>query len=78
MSILKELGICLSYVKRDNKKNDEEIDIVLLTPKSPVIYNYISSYGELGFVNTDFKKIAKEYCEWMKNIILILDFVLKI
>ena len=64
MSILKELGICLSYVKRDNKKNDEEIDIVLLTPKSPVIYNYISTYGELGFVNTDFKKIAKEYCEW--------------
>ena len=66
VSILKELEIFFSYVKRDNKKNDKEIeiDVVLLTPKSPVIYNYISTYGELGFVNTDFMIIAKEYCAW--------------
>ena len=66
VSILKELEIFFSYVKRDNKKNDKEIeiDVVLLTPKSPVINNYISTYGELGFVNTDFMIIAKEYCAW--------------
>ncbi len=51
---------------------------MLLTSKSPVIYNYLSTYGESGFINTDFMKIAKNIVNGMKNLILTLEIVLKI
>ena len=60
VNILKELGIYFSWVK----KEDKIVDVILLIPKSPVLYNYISTYGDIGFVNTDLKDTAKKYCEW--------------
>ena len=60
VNILKVLGIYFSWVK----KEDKIVDVILLIPKSPVLYNYISTYGDIGFVNTDLKDIAKKYCEW--------------
>jgi hypothetical protein len=58
---LSNLGIYISYVKRDEKNND--IDFVLLTPLSINLYNYISSYGKTGFQNWKYNDLASEYSD---------------
>ena len=58
---ISNLGIYISYVKRDEKNND--IDFVLLTPLSINLYNYISSYGKTGFQNWKYNDLASEYSD---------------
>lgn len=57
VSSLNKLKINFSYVKR----KDEIVDLVLLTPKSSSIYNYISTYGESAFEDENFKTLAKSF-----------------
>ena len=56
---LNKLKINFSFVKR----NDEIVDLVLLTPKSSAIYNYISTHGDSGFNDTQLKILAKSFLE---------------
>ena len=62
---LSNLGIYISYVKRDEKNND--IDFVLLTPLSINLYNYISSYGKTGFQNWKYNDLASEYSDYLEK-----------
>jgi hypothetical protein len=58
-SILNKLGINFSWVK--NRINKELVDIVLLTPKSSILYNYISTHGKFGIKNKEYREKVKEF-----------------
>ena len=58
-SILNKLGINFTCVK--NSINNKLFDIVLLTPKSSILYNYISTYGKYGIKNKEYREKVKEY-----------------
>ena len=60
ISFLSRLKIIFSYVKRDSYSN--VIDLVLLTPNSMALYNYISTQGESGFEDENLKSLAKNFC----------------
>ena len=59
VNILNELKINFSYVKNNNTNN---IDLVLLTPRSTAIYNYLSTHGETGIDETEIKNLARDFC----------------
>ena len=61
-SILNKLGINFSWVK--NRINKELVDIVLLTPKSSILYNYISTHGKFGIKNKEYKEKVKEFINY--------------
>ena len=56
--ILNKLGINFSWVIRDKKL----VDVIMLTPKSSVLYNYISTHGNMGIENKKFKLMAQKFC----------------
>ena len=58
--LLNELSINFSCV--EDKINTKYVNVVLMTPKSPVLYNYISTRGNLGIKDKAYKKLVKEYC----------------
>ena len=35
-----------------------------MTPESPVLYNYISTNGNIGIKDKKYKKLVKEYCSF--------------
>ena len=59
VSILNKLGIYFSWIKCDNDKNS--IAVVLLTPKSSTLYNFISTHGSYGIGNEKYKNEMKEF-----------------
>ena len=61
-SILNKLGINFSWVT--NRINKELVDIVLLTPKSSILYNYISTHGKFGIKNKEYKEKVKEFINY--------------
>ena len=59
LTILNNIGINFSYVKRD--KNSDFIDYVLLSPLPIILYNFISTNSEEAFKNRLLKNLAKSY-----------------
>ena len=59
VSILNKLGIYFSWIKCDNNKNS--IAVLLLTPKSSTLYNYISTHGSYGIGNEKYKNEMKNF-----------------
>ena len=57
--ILNQIGINFSWVLREEGKYF--VDVVLLTPKSPTLYNYLSTHGNLG-IEKEYKNMVKNYC----------------
>ena len=60
--LLNELSINFSC--DEDKINTKYVNVVLMTPKSPVLYNYISTRGNLGIKDKAYKKLVKEYCKF--------------
>ena len=55
--ILNKLGINFSWVIRE----ENLVDVIMLTPKSSVLYNYISTHGNMGIENKKFKLMAQKF-----------------
>ena len=60
--ILNQLSINFSCV--EDEINNKYFNVVLMTPKSPVLYNYISTHGNLLINDKKYKKLVKEYCSF--------------
>ena len=58
--ILNKLSINFSYV--EDEINKKYANVILMVPKSPVLYNYISTHGNLGIKDEKYKALVKEYC----------------
>ena len=58
--ILNKLNINFSYVEDENNK--QYANVILMVPKSPVLYNYISTHGNLGIKDENYKNLVKDYC----------------
>ena len=58
--LLNELSINFSCI--EDKCNTKYVNVVLMTPKSPVLYNYISNQGSLGIKDKEYKRLVEEYC----------------
>ena len=50
--ILDELGINFSYVQSTQQN---AVNVVVLTPKSSILYNYISTHGKIAIENEEYK-----------------------
>ena len=57
----KKLSINFSWIESDKK--DEAI-LTLQTPKSPVLYNYLSTNGSTGIQNKKYKKLVNNFCSF--------------
>lgn len=57
--ILDKLGINFSWIKR----TEQSIDIILLTPKSSILYNYLSTHGICGIENKEYSDKVKEFIQ---------------
>ena len=58
--ILHKLGINFSYVKMD--KMEDVVAVILLTPKTSALYNYISTYGGVGIENKEYRDMVTQFC----------------
>ena len=56
--ILDELGINFSYVQSTQQN---AVNVVVLTPKSSILYNYISTHGEIAIENEEYKQKIKDF-----------------
>ena len=59
-TILNQLGINFSWVEMEGMKNT--VSVILLTPKTSALYNYISTHGGVGIENKEYKAKAIKYC----------------
>ena len=55
--ILNKLGINFSWIKRDK----DLVDVVVLTPKSSILYNHISTHGKSGIKEKEYKEKVKKF-----------------
>ena len=58
--ILNKLGINFSWLEMEGMK--DTVVVILLTPKTSVLYNYISTHGGVGIKNIEYKTKAIEFC----------------
>ena len=58
--ILHKLGINFSYVEMD--KMEDVVAVILLTPKTSALYNYISTYGGVGIENKEYRDMVTQFC----------------
>ena len=61
------LGIYISFVKRNENTNNIGIDFVLLAPLSANLYNFISCYGKTGFKNEKYNDLAVEFSSFLEK-----------
>ena len=57
---LYELGIYISFEKRND--NNDMVYFVLLNKINCNLYFYISCYGNVGFTNSEYNKLAIDFC----------------
>lgn len=58
--ILNKLSINFSWF--EDEVNKELAKVVVMTPKSPVLYNFISTHGNVGIKDEEYKELVKDYC----------------
>ena len=40
----------------------EDVVVILLTPKTPTLYNYLSTHGGIGIQNKEYQEMATQFC----------------
>ena len=65
-----KLGINFSWEESDK----ESANIVLLTPKSSILYNYISSHGDIEIENEEYKEMMRNYYVFNKKYIFDYEY----
>lgn len=58
--ILNKLSINFSWF--EDEVNKELAKVVVMTPKSPDLYNFISTHGNVGIKDEEYKELVKDYC----------------
>ena len=61
---LDKLGLYFSYLKRNNKENNNQLDFVLMSTICPVLYNNLSTYGKKLFpTDSEFYQEADQFIQ---------------